>query len=118
MLLQPVRLLIVTMLLDLEWRDFAAIREAWGLTAAALPKPLGTLRKADHGETRPAADARRSCWRLPSSGADRPVEHLEASYRIVATATATAIVASLTTGRGELAVVDPCREQSVDEGAS
>jgi DNA-binding MarR family transcriptional regulator len=98
-LVQPVRLFIVTMLAHQRWHEFASIREALGLTTAALSKQLGTLRKAGHVETRQATDARRSDWRLTPAGAERLIEHVEALHRIVTTTAE--IVASLPSGSGE-----------------
>jgi DNA-binding MarR family transcriptional regulator len=82
-LLPPVRLLLVTLLCDCHWRDYATIRATLGLAPEALSSQLGHLRTRGYLESRPDADARRSCWRLTAAGLDNLDAHTAALREVV-----------------------------------
>jgi DNA-binding MarR family transcriptional regulator len=82
-LLPPVRLLLVTLLCDRQWRDYAAIRETLGLAPGALSSQLGHLRTRGYLETRPASDTRHTWWRLTATGLDNLDAHTAALREVV-----------------------------------
>ena len=84
LLVHAIRLFIVTLLVDGQWRDFATIRTDLGVAAAGLPSQLTKLREADCVESR--WDGSRTLVRLTPLGCERLTEHLAVLHSIVATA--------------------------------
>jgi DNA-binding MarR family transcriptional regulator len=80
-LMDPGRLLVATMLAEMQWQEFTAIRDALDMTAPALSRRLAALHRAGHVETR--RHGRRSCWRLTPLGSERLVEHIDALHALV-----------------------------------
>jgi DNA-binding MarR family transcriptional regulator len=80
-LMDPGRLLVATMLVEMQWQEHAAIRDALDMTAPALSRRLAALHRAGYAETR--RHGRRSCWRLTRLGSERLVEHIDALHALV-----------------------------------
>jgi DNA-binding transcriptional ArsR family regulator len=80
-LLHGVRLFIVTLLVEMRWREYVVIRDALGLTAEELSSQLAKLRRAGLVETR--RQGRRTSVRLTPLGCERLTDHLAALQAIV-----------------------------------
>jgi DNA-binding MarR family transcriptional regulator len=80
-LMDPGRLLVATMLAEMQWQEFTAICDALDLTAPALSGRPAALHRAGYLETR--RHGRRSSWRLTPLGFERLVEHLDAIHAVV-----------------------------------
>ncbi|WP_353074164.1 transcriptional regulator [Amycolatopsis carbonis] len=85
-LIPPVRLLIVVILVDRNWCEYATLRVKLGLEPSVLSKQLSTLRKAGYVTTRSGVDGRRSEWLISKRGIDRLDAHLSGWHRLAATA--------------------------------
>lgn len=82
--MQPVRLLIATMLADRQWRDLATIREALSLRSLTLSRQLKPLSLAGFVES--CREGPHSQWRITHLGHDRLIDHLEALRGVMALA--------------------------------
>jgi predicted transcriptional regulator len=81
LLVHAVRLFVVTLLVDMRWRDFATIRDELGVAAASLPSQLTKLRDAGYVESR--WEAPQTLVRLTPLGCERLTDHLAALQAIV-----------------------------------
>ena len=82
----PVRLFIVTLLVDMRWCGFGGVRDALGLTDVGLSRQLTKLHMAGYVQ---AQCARGRCtWvRLTPDGRDRLVSHLGALQAVMSKVT-------------------------------
>lgn len=74
-LAHPARLFLVTVLVELQWCEFEAVRDAVEMPAAALSCHLAKLR--DDGYVESHGEGRLSQWRLTPLGCERFTDHLD-----------------------------------------
>lgn len=92
LLLDPTRLSITAFLASLTWTEFAAVRDAVGLSDSALSKQAATLERADYVQSRKGYVGKRPrTWlQLTDAGRDALSAHVRALQRIVDRSTAAA----------------------------
>ncbi|WP_410662955.1 transcriptional regulator [Amycolatopsis sp. lyj-84] len=79
--MQPVRLLIATMLADKRWHNYATICETMRMTPAGLSSQLKLL--SSHGYVEAKREGPRSLWRLTDRGQECLADHLDALRDVI-----------------------------------